>query len=92
VDDGAQPPALRDDRDVTVASVRNSGTPSFSMLVSSTASILRRCCCNEMAKLGVPLFRTDRDGDVAVVSQGGRLSTSSTGQREHRRLPRLVGS
>jgi competence protein ComEC len=28
---------------------------------------------SEMARLGVPLLRTDRDGDVAVVSRGGRL-------------------
>lgn len=28
-----------------------------------------------MARLGVPVLRTDRDGDVAVVPQGGRLET-----------------
>lgn len=28
---------------------------------------------NAMRRLGVPLFRTDRDGDVAVVSESGRL-------------------
>jgi competence protein ComEC len=27
-----------------------------------------------MARLGVPLLRTDRDGDVAVVPQGGRVA------------------
>lgn len=29
----------------------------------------------EMAQLGVPLLRTDRDGDVAVTAQNGRLHT-----------------
>ncbi|HET6876935.1 MAG TPA: ComEC/Rec2 family competence protein [Jatrophihabitans sp.] len=29
----------------------------------------------EMARLGVPLLRTDRDGDVAVTEQDGRLGT-----------------
>jgi competence protein ComEC len=28
----------------------------------------------EMAKLGVPLFRTDRDGDVAIVGRPGHLT------------------
>jgi competence protein ComEC len=28
----------------------------------------------ELARLGVPLHRTDRDGDIAVVQRGGRLS------------------
>ena len=30
---------------------------------------------HQMAQLGVPLLRTDRDGDVAVTEQGGRLGT-----------------
>ncbi|MDT4928577.1 MAG: competence protein ComEC [Pseudonocardiales bacterium] len=33
----------------------------------------------EMARLGVPLLRTDRDGDVAAVEQSGRLSTVAHG-------------
>jgi competence protein ComEC len=51
---------------------------------------------NEMARLGVPLFRTDRDGDVAVVGQPGRLTAvvhgvaaSTVGLGEPR--PGLVG-
>ena len=35
----------------------------------------------EMARLGVPLLRTDQDGDVAVVVQDGRLSSVVRGVR-----------
>jgi competence protein ComEC len=34
---------------------------------------------NEMARLGLPLFRTDRDGDVAVVGSPGRLTAVAHG-------------
>jgi competence protein ComEC len=34
---------------------------------------------NEMARLGVPLFRTDHDGDVAIVGNAGRLTAITHG-------------
>jgi competence protein ComEC len=33
----------------------------------------------EMARLGVPLFRTDQDGDIAIVGTPGRLSAVTHG-------------
>jgi len=34
---------------------------------------------NELAQLGLPFRRTDRDGDAAVVDSGGGLSTVTRG-------------
>jgi competence protein ComEC len=36
---------------------------------------------NELAQIGLPVLRTDHDGDIAVVDSGGRLSTVSRGIR-----------
>ncbi len=41
-----------------------------------------RCCCSELARLGVPVRRTDQDGDVAVVGSGAGLATVV--RHEHR--------